>query len=283
MKQGMGLRRPSALVVFVASALFWMVALTLVWSKLSSWTSYPVAALSQVALERAAPMWVRHVTHRPGSMEVETAVAMPVPDASGRRADIVVEVDPGRYAYGLPIFLALLLAARGSGRIWRAVAGYLLLLPAQAFSLCMFAMIQVVVYAQTNARLLDVAQWQLEAVVYGYQIGSLVVPTLVPIILWLWLDRRFFREVVVRGWQKQPAVGIAPAVNAGRLGSEVLTTNAHAGAGANAVDGSGPLAQGAGATSSPAVPPARPAAATSGRRATGEVTSSASAALPTRR
>ncbi len=197
-------RRSSALLVFVASALVWMLALTLLWSKLSPWTSYPAAALSHVALEQAAPTWVRKVDQRTGVMQVETAIAMPVPNAGGRRADIVVEVDPGRYAYGLPIFLALLLAARTRGRGWRAAAGYLLLLPAQAFSLTMFVLIQIVVYAQTDARILNVAQWQLEAIVYGYQIGSLVVPTLVPIMLWLWLDRQFFREVVVSGWRREP-------------------------------------------------------------------------------
>lgn len=202
----MRFRRPSVLLVFVASALAWMIALTLVWSKLSPWTSYPVATLSRVALQQGAPMWVRKVDQRVGVMEVEAAIAMPVPDAGGRRADIVVEVDPGRYAYGLPIFLALLLAARTRGRGWRAAAGYLLLLPAQAFSVTMFVLIQMVLYAQTDARILNVAQWQLEAIVYGYQIGSLVVPTLVPIMLWLWLDRRFFREVVVSGWRRDPRV-----------------------------------------------------------------------------
>ena len=32
---------------------------------------------------------------------------------------------------------------------------------------------------------------------YGYQAGSLVVPTLAPILVWLWLDRQFVAKVVV--------------------------------------------------------------------------------------
>lgn len=211
----MRLRRPCALVAFVLSALAWMVLLTLLWSKASPWTSYPVAALSHFALEQGAPLWVRTVHKKPGAMEVDTAIEMPVPEAGGRRAELIVEVDPGHYAYGLPIFMALLLAARGPQRLARALGGYVLLLPAQVFSLTLHVLMQMVLYAHASTRVLKVSQWQLEAIVYGYQIGSLVLPTLVPIVLWLWLDHRFFAEVVVRGWrQGRGAAAAAAAVPA---------------------------------------------------------------------
>ena len=214
----LALRRPATLMVFVLSALGWMVALTLLWTQVSRWTSYPVGALAHIALEQGAPMWVRSVQHGVGVMEVDTTIAVPVPSAGGRIAEITVDANPARYAYGLPIFLALLLAARGRGRLSRALAGYALLLPVQAFSLTMYVLMQMVLYAQASTRVLRADQWQVEAIVYGYQIGSLVLPTLVPILLWLWLDRQFFTDVVVRGWQQRavpaPAVLAAPAAPA---------------------------------------------------------------------
>ena len=208
------MRRPSTLAVFVLSALGWMVALTLLWTQVSRWTSYPVGALAHIALEQGAPMWVRSVQHSPGSMEVETAIAVPVPESGNRLAEITIDANPGRYAYGLPIFIALLLAARGPKRLSRALGGYALLLPVQAFSLTMYVLMQLVLYAQVSARVLRAAQWQVEAIVYGYQVGSLVLPTLAPILLWLWLDRQLFTGVVVRGLQQtaQPAPLAAPAV-----------------------------------------------------------------------
>lgn len=212
----MRLRRPSVLVVFGLSAFAWMVVLTLLWTKVSPWTSYPVAALSHFALEQGAPMWVRTVHKSPGAMEVETTIEVQVPEAGGRRAEISVEANPGRYAYGLPILWALLLAARGPGRIARALGGYLLLLPAQAFSLTVYLLMQMVLAAQVSARTLRASPWQLEAIVYGYQVGSLVLPTLVPIVLWLWLDRQFVNDVVLRGWrgeaEKTAALPAAPAL-----------------------------------------------------------------------
>ena len=197
------MRRPSTLAVFVLSALGWMVALTLLWTQVSRWTSYPVGALAHIALEQGAPMWVRSVQHSVGAMEVDSTIAVSIPEAGHRMAEITVEVNPARYAYGLPIFIALLLAARGPRRLSRALGGYALLLPVQAFSLTMYVLMQMVLYAQTSARVLRVEQWQVEAIVYGYQIGSLVLPTLAPILLWLWLDRQFFTDVVVRGWRQR--------------------------------------------------------------------------------
>ena len=199
------MRRPSVLTMFALSAFAWVIALTLAWTKVSAWTSYPVGVLAHIALEQTAPMWVREARLTPGSMEVDTAVAIPVAQAGGRMAEFTVEVSPSRYAYGLPIFLALLLAARGKGRGWRAAAGYALLLPAQAFSLTMSLLMQIVLTAQTDIRLLRISQWQMEAIVYGYQVGALVLPTLVPVLLWLWLDRQFVTDVLVRGWRESLA------------------------------------------------------------------------------
>lgn len=206
------MRRPSPFAIFVLSAFGWMLALTVLWTQISPWTSYPVGVLSSVTLEQTAPMWVREVHLRPGVMDVDTRVAIPVPSAGGRKAEVTIDVNPARYAYGLPIFLALLLAARGPKRRLRALVGYLVLLPAQAFSLTMYALMQVVLTTQVDARLLRIAQWQLEAIVYGYQVGSLVVPTLAPILVWLWLDRQFVAKVVVPVWRPSPAAVAATPV-----------------------------------------------------------------------
>ena len=206
------MRKPSPFVVFVASAFGWMLALTVLWTQISPWTSYPVGVISSVALEQGAPMWVREVRLKPGVMDVDTRVAIPVPSAGGRRAEVTIDVNPARYAYGLPIFLALLLAARGPRRLMRGVVGYLVLLPAQAFSLSMYALMQLVLAAQVNARLLRIDPWQLDLLVYGYQVGSLVVPTLAPILVWLWLDRQFVAKVVVPAW-KPLALASPPAAD----------------------------------------------------------------------
>jgi hypothetical protein len=203
-------RRPSTLTIFALSVFGWIVALTLLWTQVSAWTSYPVGALASAALEQVAPMWVRQVHLSPGHMEVDTTISVAAQAAGGRRGEITVEANPGRYAYGLPIFLALVLSARVRGRVGRALAGYVLLLPFQAISITMYALMQVLLATQLDVRLLRISQWQMEAIVYGYQVGALVLPTLIPVMLWLWLDRRFVNDVLVRGWRDS----LAPAAPA---------------------------------------------------------------------
>lgn len=202
------MRRFSPLTVFVLSAFGWLVALTLLWSKVGAWTSYPVGVISQVALDRGAPSWVRQVQLTPGNMEVDTSIEVPV--EGGRYGELVLEASPMRYAYGLPIFLALLLAARGQGRVWRAFAGYALLLPAQAFSLTFYLLMQLMLATQFNANVLWISSLQMELIVYAYQLGTLVLPTLVPILLWLWMDRAFVNDVLVQGWRKMVDSEVQP-------------------------------------------------------------------------
>lgn len=192
------MRRAASLKAFVIGLFIGVVVLTLAWTRVSPWTSYPAGMVAGVALERTAPGWVREARLAPGRLEVDTSVAIATPQTGNQPVEITLESDPGRYAYGLPIFLALLLAARGPGRTVRALAGYALLLPLQAFSLCM----QLLLTAQFDVRTLRVAQWQMEALVYGYQLGSLVMPTLAPILVWLWLDRAFVNEVVIGAWKR---------------------------------------------------------------------------------
>lgn len=202
-------RGSSVLLRFALYAFGAMIVLTLLWTKASPWLSYPVAWISHVALEQGAPMWVRAVHRQPGSIEMDSAVEIVVPNSGGRRAEITLDAAPGRYAFGLPIFCALLFAAwaaaREPGRWWRLALGYLLLLPAQAFSLVMYLLMQLAGAAQFDLRVLRVDQWQLEAIVYGYQVGVLVLPTLAPVLVWLLLDRRFFANVIVQGWKQSLA------------------------------------------------------------------------------
>ena len=191
---------------FAIAAFAGIILITLLWTKLTPWVSYPIAVLSEVALHEVAPMWVREVHKKPGQIEVETSVGVVVPNAGGQIADVVVDADPGRYAFGLPIFLALVLAAyvanRAPGRLAKAIGGYLILLPIQSFSLVMYLLMQVLVAAKLDIRTLRVDPWQVESIVFGYQVGVLVLPTLAPVLVWLLLDRKFFGDVIVNGWKR---------------------------------------------------------------------------------
>jgi hypothetical protein len=130
---------------------------------------------------------------------VDTRIAVLVPGQEARgRADLFIEADAARYAYSLPLFIALLAAARSRDFLWKALTGYVLLLFPQAFSLC-FDVLRQIIVAGGHPRILEVAQWQLEAIALGYQVGALLLPTVAPAVLWLYFERSFFAAVIVDG------------------------------------------------------------------------------------
>lgn len=193
---------------FFVATLLWFAGLMLVWSFVGKWTTQPAAVMTHMALEAGAGDWVRRVNKAPGMIEAETRLSVEVPPAgapgaqilpnakAARRGELIVEVSPQHYAYGLPLFLALLFAAGGTGRLWRALAGYALLLPAQAFSITLDLLKQMAMAVAGGPSALGIATWQLNAIALGYQFGTLLLPTLAPIVVWLWLDRQFFAILI---------------------------------------------------------------------------------------
>lgn len=170
-----------------------LVVLTGVWSQVGKWTSRPVSTLTHIALEFGAPYWVESVKKSPELIEVQSRLQVAVKGGVG---EVIVEADPSHYAYGLPILWALLLAVGGSGRVGKLALGYVLLLPAQAFSLTMALVKQMAMAVPGGARVLNIEQWQLELIGLGYQLGTLVLPTVVPIVIWLVLDRAYFAQLI---------------------------------------------------------------------------------------
>ncbi len=186
-----------ALPWFFARVVVWVIVLMIGWSQVARWTSEPVGALTGALLKWGAEDWVQAVHQTPGEIEVETRIEV---QSQGRRGDLVVEGSTSHFAYGLPIVWALLLAAGGSGRWagrwWRLGAAYVALWPAQAFSLSMDLLKRIAVMAPGGLRTLNIDQWQLELIALGYQLGTLIVPTVVPILLWVWLDQRFVKDLI---------------------------------------------------------------------------------------
>jgi hypothetical protein len=188
----MSQRKP--LIRFFLRTLVLLVLLTGVWSQVGKWTSKPVSTMTHMALEFGAPYWVESVKKSPELIEVQSRLQIPMKGGVG---DVLVEANPSHYAYGLPILWALLLAAGGPGRVGKLALGYVLLLPAQAFSLTMDLIKQMAMAVPGGAKVLHIEQWQLELIGLGYQLGALVLPTVVPIAVWLVLDRDYVRQLVL--------------------------------------------------------------------------------------
>ena len=72
---------------------------------------------------------------------LEFVTSLRVHSESDRVGVLVVEVNPLLYTYGLPLFVALMLAARA--KAWMILAGIALLLPFQAWGVAFDLLVQV--------------------------------------------------------------------------------------------------------------------------------------------
>lgn len=123
---------------------------------------------------------------------VTTIQVHPVPGQTGL---LLPEVNPLLYTYGLALLLALMLASRA--RYWLLLVGAVILLPFQSWGIAFDFLAQVGIRlgpdVSAQAGLLG---WRKEAIALGYQLGSLIFPSLVPVLVWAGFNRQFIASVL---------------------------------------------------------------------------------------
>jgi len=123
----------------------------------------------------------------------------------GETGMLVTEVNPLVYTYGLALFIALMLASRAAW--WKLAAGVAALLPFEAWSIAFDFLAQVgITFGPQVSAQAGFSAGEREAIVFGYQLGSLIFPPLVPVALWAAFNRRFL-EAMLRAPGRTPAGG----------------------------------------------------------------------------
>ena len=128
------------------------------------------------AVEQAGSVFTFATTLRPGGV-----------DATGQ---VALEVDGLAYSYGLPLFVALVLAAREPGWPRKLGAGYAAIVPAIAWGvLADFLKTVAMSSGPLVASQTGFSAPQREAIAFGYQFGALILPTVVPAVAWVLMHR----------------------------------------------------------------------------------------------
>ncbi|MDY0251329.1 MAG: exosortase H-associated membrane protein [Pseudomonas sp.] len=110
---------------------------------------------------------------------------------------LIPEVNTLLYTYGLAFFIALMLAVSSKG--WQILVGIIVLLLFQSWGVSFDLLAQIGIRlgpdVATQAGILD---WHREAIALSYQMGSLIFPTLIPIILWVSFNQRLIRGLTTK-------------------------------------------------------------------------------------
>jgi len=125
---------------------------------------------------------------------VTTLEVHPAPGVTGM---LLPQVNPLIYTYGLALFVALMLATRA--KWWKLFAGIFLLLPFQGWGIALDFLVQVAVMLgpEVSAQV-GLLGWRREAIALGYQVGTLILPALVPVALWALFSAAFIEGMVRR-------------------------------------------------------------------------------------
>lgn len=176
---------PAGLSGLFVRTLFWLFLLVWVWIQLLGYLTPVLAQVTYWALKFVAGQWLEQVQLMADVLHVRTRISVSV---DGEWRMVMAKVAPARYGYSLPLLWALLLATGGPRRWLWLPLGAVILLPFQAYSLTMELWRQIVFSSPGVASGMGFAQWQVDGIAIGYQVGVQLVPTLVPIFLWLAID-----------------------------------------------------------------------------------------------
>lgn len=187
---------------FVLRTLLWLPPCLVAWYLGAHYHAGVAGALAHLLVNGFQPGIVSAL-EQPGIdlVFVTTLAVHPEPGLTGL---LVPEVNPLLYTYGLAFFVALMFAANAKG--WKILVGAVALLPFQSWGIAFDLLVQLGVKLGPDiAAQAGLFGWRREAVALGYQIGNLIFPSLIPVVLWAGFNRSFIEAVLRAHARNTPA------------------------------------------------------------------------------
>lgn len=183
----------SPLARFILLALAWLPATFAIWYFAAPILLWPAKVLIDLVARTGFADLVRSVDLATASVVFTTTLRPGSAQAGGA---VSVDVNMLLYAFGLPLFAALTLAARQC-HWWRALAlGYVVLLPFIAWGVLADFLKNIAITASPLiASQTGFSAWQRELIAFAYQFGSLILPAVVPAIVWVLTHRKFLERL----------------------------------------------------------------------------------------
>jgi hypothetical protein len=181
---------------FVLRVVAWLPLTFAVWYLAAPLLAWPVALLAELIV-RSTFDWVKSVEQMGPLITFVTSLK---PDQganpAGVKAVLSVESNVLLFSFGLPMLAALILAAQEPHRVWMLLIGYAVLLPFQTFSVVAdFLKNTAILAGPAVASQTNLDAWQREVIAFCYQFGTLILPTVAPVIVWVLMHRRFLERL----------------------------------------------------------------------------------------
>ncbi len=200
--------RISPLRQFVFAAVLWLPACFALWAVLSGPIVWPVARLSGLVLGWLLPDVIHAIEQNGAALEAITTLVPEVAARAGQVPVLALEFTPMIYAWCLPLFAGLVMAAPITAR--QRLLQFAVGLPVLFLVVSWGATFDVLYLLQFKGGPLGAAAlarhgWNADAIGLGYQFGYLILPAVTPVVLWILLNRGFIESLVE--WVREPSDG----------------------------------------------------------------------------
>jgi hypothetical protein len=191
---------------FILRVLIWLPVCLAIWYYLAPSLVWPVGLICDGLLVAVLPDVIQAVEQLGDRLDILTLLPVPaemargVPSAKG--GELVFSLNPLIYSYGLPFYTALVIAApedpTDEDAKWRNwLWGLPLLLAAQVWGVC-FDILKTLLFTlgpEISAKM-AFSPIGMEAVALGYQLGYLILPSVLPLTIWVVQYRTYLAGLV---------------------------------------------------------------------------------------
>ncbi|HPF73841.1 MAG: hypothetical protein H7A20_12015 [Rhodanobacteraceae bacterium] len=192
----------SPLRQFLLAALLWLPACFFLWAVLSSAVVWPAVRIGGWLLTVEVSQAIESIMQVGAQVEINTRL---ITQVDGRAAQLVLTSNPLIYAWCLPLFAGLVMATpiAASKRLKQFAIGLPILWLVASWGL-FFDVVKLIMFnaGPMGQAVMQQAGWNADAVALGYQFGYLILPTVVPVALWIALNRHFLEALI--GWREEP-------------------------------------------------------------------------------
>lgn len=191
------MRRERSAKMFLLLVTLWLPLGFFLWFYLATVFLAPVYLLTKFVFEFAFPQLFSGLEITRHLFTVVTNI--PHPGGDGVRGIIQLSINPMIYGYGLPLLAALSAATPmpWKDRVVQLVAGYGVVALVQVWGTVWESLKLLALESGPGGRGgVEATGLSLDGVAVAYQLGTLILPALAPVLVWVALNQTFIREFI---------------------------------------------------------------------------------------
>jgi len=183
-------------------AALWMLFGFMLWYFLSTFHVVPARLASATILEQLLGSDFRRIVAAPEEQflfQVETNIPFVFPDGTTEALGFII--NPLIFSYGLPLLFGLVMGSNVSWlrKLTVMLIGYAVITLVQIWGVVWTALkLLAFNFGEQTQAVLDDHGISATAIALGYQLGTLILPALAPIFVWVLSNRRLVEQFV--GW-----------------------------------------------------------------------------------